>query len=193
MQKRSTLRRKLKSSRGTTMVEMLAAVAILILLSVILSSGLNLVLSAYHRMTSRAETRLLLSTAADALTHELRYARSVETSGGVLKRYQSDSYGYNAMLMIGDEEENSGELIVRTLNGDYRMLATGVYGKNGIYRLSLGSEENPDSGQIHYDEETGVFTFTLTASEGGDAESGGETISSASAEFKVLCLNHQPG
>ncbi len=137
------MKKKLRSGRGTTMVEMLAAVLVLIFLSMMLNTGLNLALNSYHRMISRSECQVLLSTAADTLINELRFARDMKiqpggTSGdpgtpagpgtadpdkeGRLVSYLSRSVGCEGNIVIWDETTENKEAVEpsnpdRTLKG----------------------------------------------------------------------------
>ena len=130
------LRQKLKNSRGLTLVEMMAASAILILLALMLHTGLIMAQDSYNKMTSESESQLLLSTLTDLLAHELRYARDVDTSV---------NYGRHTTLSLNAETkqlEASGR----------QMLSSGAYG-NGAYQIETCS--------ITYTEDTGLFHVQL--------------------------------
>lgn len=171
------LKKKLKSRRGFTLVEMLAAVIILVLLVLILNSGLNLSVKSYRTMTAESETELLMSSLSDVIYDELRYARDINTTAepiggtpgetpvitGNLERYTSVSFGRNTVLSLKD-----GQLYA----GGKRLLAAGTYG-NGDYVI-----EQMD---ITYDKDTCVFTVSLTV--------GGVDDITAATEFKVRPLN----
>lgn len=176
---KKTLKR-LRSQRGLTMVETLAAVAALTLLCLALGSGLNIAVHAYRSITAQSETELLLSTAADAITDELRFACLLSPpADGRLDVYESQRYGPNAALAIN----GNGQLVVRTPSSPdegRQMLSSGVYGKPDAdgrrpYKLSL------PEGAIFYDDATQVFTFTLRAEQEG--------LASAERTFCVRCLN----
>lgn len=141
------MREKLKREEGLTLVEMLAAVVILILLGLMLNTGLQMAVRSYHSLTAEAETQLLASTLADALADDLRYARDVVTGNAEtvtnedgtttevypLDTYTSDSYGTNTAI-----EAQSGDGQVYA-NGK-RVLPPGAYGPGategeGAYRV----------------------------------------------------------
>ena len=113
------MRKKLSRSEGLTLVEMLAAVVILVLLGLILNAGLHMALNSYRTMCAQSETELLLSTLLNTLADDLRYASDVEPVGDVV-RYTSDSYGLETELTLQD-----GQL---RANGK-RVLPDGAYGK----------------------------------------------------------------
>lgn len=163
------LKRKLQSRSGMTLVEMVAAVGVLSLLSLMLHTGLFMAQDSYHKMLGKSESQLLLSTLSDLLSHELRYARDVVTrEGGVLERYTSINYGRNTALSLNDE----GQIVA---NG-HPMLSTGAYG-NGAYRITDYS--------ITYDASAGLFHIQLQVS--------GSSLISDEITFSVRCLNGTSG
>lgn len=156
------LRNKLKSSRGLTLVELVAATAVLALLGLMLQTGLLMAQNSYTTLTGEAERQLLLSTLTDLLSNELRYARKVTTEeDGTLQRYTSPSYGINTTLTLNGD----GQLVAK----ERKVLSTGAYG-NGDYRL--------DRCVITYS--GGVFQVELEVSGRGGSD---ETA------FSVRCLN----
>ena len=163
------LRQKLKSSRGLTLVEMMAAVAVLALLGLMLHTGLTMAQDSYYKMTGEAESQLLLSTLTDLLSNELRYARDVVTDeGGNLQRYTSVNYGRNTTLSLNENAQLEA-------NGR-QMLSGGAYG-NGAYRIETWS--------IVYDKAAKLFTLQLKVSGRGSI--------SQETEFSVRCLNGAVG
>lgn len=175
---RSRLKKKLQSRGGFTLVEMLAAVLILVLLVLILNTGLDLAVKSYRTMTAESETELLMSSLSDAIYDELRYAREIDVTGeagsaggaadpaaitGNLRKYTSVSFGYNTTLSLKE-----GQLYA----SGKRLLPSGAYG-NGDYAIQQLD--------ITYDKEACVFTVSLTV--------GGADDIKAAAEFKIRPLN----
>ncbi len=120
------LRKKLKSDRGLTLIEMVVGTGILALLGLMLSTGLFLARDSYNNVTEESETQLLLSTLSNLLSNELRYARDITATAGKLEHYTSANYGSNTKLEI----DNKGQLRANGL----LMLSTGAYG-NGVYKI----------------------------------------------------------
>lgn len=120
------MREKLNSESGLTLVEMLAAVVVLILLGLLLNTGLQMAMSTYRTIVTQSEVELLLSTAVDAISDDLRYARNVAEDGADGFTYTSDSFGENARFGL-----DNGQIMV---NGK-RLLSTGAYGLNGAYQV----------------------------------------------------------
>lgn len=156
------LLRKIRSRRGVTLVEMVAAAAVLALLALMLHTGLYMAQNSYTKMTEAAESQLLLSTLTDLLSNELRYARDVVTDDGTLQRYTSLSFGRNTTLALNAQGQ---------LEANQRlMLSAGAYG-NGQYRIT--------DWEIAYS--GGVFNVSLSVTGNGDAAN--------TTTFSVRCLN----
>lgn len=151
-----------------TLMELLAATAILALLGLILNAGLNMALRSYRDVTARSEAELLLSTAVDAVADDLRYARNVEGVDGVANNftYTSDSFGAGTGL-----DAEGGQI---RANGK-RVLPTGAYGLNGeaykVEKLAITPHAN------------NTFTIDMTVVATAD-----ESVV-AKANVTVRCLN----
>ncbi len=157
------MRKKLRGEGGLTLVELLAAVVILILLGLLLNTGLQMAVRTYRAVTAQSEVELLLSTAVDALADDLRYARDV-SADGVGFTYTSDSYGAGTSLTV----DENGQILA---NGK-RVLPTGAYGLKGAYRVK--------EMEIGYAEPN--FTIELTITTKDEAISAGTSVT-------VRCLN----
>lgn len=163
------MRRKLGEESGLTLVEMLAAVVVLILLGLMLNTGMQLAVRSYRTMIAHSEVQLLLSTLADALGDDLRYAQEVETdAGGKLTAYQ-DASGDTVSLVIGPD----GQVYA----GEKRILPPGAYGR-GAYAVKTMD--------ISFAEADSCFTVELKV---------GQKTGEISDErtFTVRCLNPYGG
>lgn len=171
------MREKLKREDGLTLVEMLAAVVILILLGLLLNTGLQMAVRTYRIITAQSEVELLLSTAMDALIDDLRYARDVSGSGTGFT-YTSDSFGENTSLAINSD----GQIVAKVGDDEKRFLATGTYGLNGAYRVA----EMKIHSIVAADPDTEV-TFTIELK----VETTDKTISAKTPDggVTVRCLN----
>ncbi len=165
-----SLKKKLKRADGTTFVELLAASAILILLSLMLNTGFQLALRSYYKMTATAEAQLLLSTVADTISGELRYARDVTVKSGeeaLLDTYTSVFYGKYTKLELDD----GGRLRVQAAGQPKALLSSGVYGENGVYSIR----------KLVITYAAPSFSVEVEVGDGGEI--------SASTELCVRCLN----
>lgn len=157
------MRRKLKKQAGLTLVEMLCAVVILILLGLMLNTGMQMAVRSYRELIADSETQLLLSTLADALSDDLRYAQEIETDlNGNLISYQDASGGVVSLTIGPDGQARAG---------GKRVLPPGAYGKGAYVVKTM---------DISFAE--GCFTVLLEV---------GEEAGSISAEttLTVRCLN----
>ena len=162
------MKNKLKSSAGFSLVEMLCAVAVLMLLCVMLNSGLSVAMKTYYDLTAEAETQLLLNSLTNAIAGELRYAH--EVSGDSDPSYNG---GCRLTLENGQVYADGKELLPKEKSGTKR---GGAY-KNGDYQV--------DEMDIAYDEASACFTVNLKVSWKGSG------ISAQTPEDGVVirCLN----
>lgn len=161
------MRKKLSSESGLTLVEMLCAVAILVLLVLLLGTGMQMALHTYRDIVAQSEADLLLSTAVDALADDLRYARDVTTGAdGRLSGYTSDSFGKGASIELDDKSQ----IVVNGM----RLLPTGAYGLNEAYRV------DKEKMSIQYVEPNFTITLRVVTKD--------ERIS-AETSVTVRCLN----
>lgn len=108
------MKSKLKDTQGLTLVEMLCVVLILVLLSLMMNTGLQLAWRSYQDGTAESETQLLLNTLSDALGDKLRFAVVTLNADG---SYKGTSVGEV-------ESDADGKLRV----GGKKLLPDGAYG-----------------------------------------------------------------
>lgn len=162
------MRRKLRGTSGVTLVEMLAVTAVSILLGLMLDTGLQMAVRSYRTMTAHSEIQLLLSTLADALGDDLRFARAVEAGAdGKLISYQ-DASGDTVGLSVRED----GQVYA----GDKRVLPPGAYGQGAYAVTAL---------EIRFADE--CFTVELEVGQ----RTGG--ISSGKRTLTVRCLDPDGG
>lgn len=108
--------RKLKNNAGFSLAEMLMAVLILLMVSVIVATGLPAARNAYEKTVIGANAQAMLSTAVSALRDELGTAWDVKiddnatkTTGTYITYFKADT-GTRAMLSnkgVVDDEGNA--------------------------------------------------------------------------------------
>lgn len=163
--------RKLKSSGGVSVVEMLCAVLILTLLCLMMNAGIQMAMKSYRDIIAESETRLLLSSLSDALSDKLRYAVVTKKSGAA------------ASYSIGEiKVDGNGRVVVEEKNADGTtttkdFLPEGAYG-NGRYR----ADETKVNVTCDIDGAKATFTVKLAVKE-VSGTIGAET------ELTVRCLN----
>lgn len=162
------MKKKLKSSAGFSLVEMLCAAVILMLLCLMISTGIHMAMVNYRAITSESEVQLLLSSLSDALADKLRYCVVYTDETGTAVKG----------LSIGEVSAPDGMVLVDSS----KLLPDGAYGEklaegaNGRkYRAEVTVEPSVSSG-------TPIFTVELKV---------GETSGDIGAETKltIRCLN----
>ena len=181
------MREKINSKSGFTLVEMLAAVAVLMLLTMMLGTGIQMALNSYRTMIAQAEVELLVSTAVDALADDLRFARDVKADpvSKKLTSYTSDSFGENTELALGETgSDNEGQIMA----SGKRFLSTGAYGakvdgNKRAYRITDMT--------IKYNEAKNTFNIQLTVKTADEKISAGTPKNEDGEDIGVTvrCLN----
>lgn len=191
------MKRKINSEAGFTLVEMLAAVVILVMLSLMLGTGLQMTMDSYQKITAQSEVDLLASTAVNALADDLRFARDV--SGKTIDTTkQADGYkdcsnfNYTSDSFAGKELRiglnGAGQIVVCENNGAgpavREFLSSGAYGVMGAdgKRAYKVAEEGTN---ITYNDNDGIFTIRLTVQAVADPSI------EATREVTVRCLNQK--
>ena len=156
------MRRKVKDNSGLTLVEMMCAVLILVLLSLMLNSGLSMAIKTYQGITAESETQLLLSSLSDALADKLRYCVV----------YVDDAGSYHSSS-IGEVQAAGGKIVVHgpDTGAAKSLLPEGAYGNpdgfyKGNYQVTMGSAApgGADSATLRetYQKDTNSFAVRLT-------------------------------
>lgn len=198
------MKKKLNGEAGFTLMEMLAATAILVLLAMMLSTGLQMTVNSYQKITAQSEVDLLVATAMDALVDELRFARDIdgdcidpETSLSVSDdpdvpfAYTSDFFGGTVHLELVELDDGTQQIMAKkidTKNNSYSMkgfLSTGVY----------GGKPDPDPEKREY--AYSVTKMEITRSTTGDntfmivleAQAKNDETIKASRTVTIRCLN----
>lgn len=188
------MKKKLNQEAGFTLVEMLAATMVLILLTMMLGTGLQMTVRGYQKVTAQSEVDLMLSTIMDALVDDLRFAQDYSAEGfsdtdSVPFTYTSDSFEGKIHLEVSDEEGQVGQIMAIDISqpkpNPMRFLSTGVYGAvtsdgERAYRVTeMSIKPHPDGS------ETGANTFEIYLKVQAVAD---ESIK-AEGKVTVRCLN----
>jgi len=180
------MKEKLKNDRGFTLVEMLCAVAILVLLCLMLNTGLNMAVKTYREITAESETQLLLNSLVDGIAGELRYA---DVEG------EDESFTYNGgcKLILRDNRvviqvpkaggaSQTVELLPTGKKDDDDNIQGGAY-HGGNYKAENINEKS----FISYNKDTKCFTVNLKVT-WGDGKISAETPEDG---VVIRCLNPQ--
>lgn len=165
------MRQKLKNASGFSLVEMLCAVAVLMLLCVMLNSGLSAAMKTYFDLTAEAETQLLLNSLTNAIAGELRYAHEAASGADGKPAYNGGStlrLGQDGQVYVGDKELLPKEKDSTKRGGAY---------KNGDYQV--------DTMDITYDQATACFNLELKVS----WKNSGISAQTPEGGVTIRCLN----
>ncbi len=156
------MKRKMLSSAGYTLIEILAALAVLSLMLLALGAGTASSVRVYRQSTALSEAGVLSSTLFEALADELRFASHITTrADSTLDTYTSVYHGPHASLTV-----HGGRVLVSD-------------------RPLLGEKTYTDldaSADITYS--GGVFDVVVVVTDPGQ-----EDIECGRAEFSVAPLN----
>ncbi|NCB62074.1 MAG: type II secretion system protein [Clostridia bacterium] len=110
------MKRKLCSSCGFTMLESLAALAIVAIMLTAVVAGTAASVAVYKQSTALSESKVLSSTLFESLSDELRFATDITVVGdgdNHLSTFTSASYGFNTSFSneAGRIKISGGDLI----------------------------------------------------------------------------------
>ena len=108
-----TVTKKLDKNRGFTMVELLCALAVLILLTSCVIVGVNMSTKSFSSITKATNARELSDVLNSLIADELRYATQIKTDENGALTYRSITQGTGAQLVVKD-----GMVCVKVQNKD---------------------------------------------------------------------------
>lgn len=180
------MRRKLKSRRGVTIVEMLVALILLSLLTAGGVSATTAVMADYNRMQDSANAEILASTAIEAISNEIRLGKNIkvlnedgdevtdpDVTGVSLQLEMSVFSGEKATLSLdaaGHLAAVSYDAVGNIIVPAKQMLSESAYSGLHLEKLEFKKVES-GSGLPDGTETTGRTVFTISFSvyhDGGD-------------------------
>ena len=171
------LLKKIRSAKAFSMSEMLVATLILGLMTTAMASGISASIRIYHDSVTYSEKRMLLSTLAESISTELRYAKEAEVksvSNPEDKKYQlqdytSPNFGFDSKIEVSSD----GRITVKGSD----LVGDGVYSKNKLLSACLidegSSEKQSGTAKIYYYESTETevrdyYEFTVAVYSGDE-------------------------
>lgn len=147
------IRKKLRSRRGLTLAETLAALAVFAILSVALVQGTTAAWKIYQKAVVASESRTLQSTLSQAISNELRYAENIEVKSGTVY-FDSATYGQNVSIqfldnkiLIGNEEDKFDLVPKKAYTSGLKAKAIVTY-ENGFFNVYLTITNTPLTGDM---------------------------------------------
>lgn len=95
------VRKKLSGKKGFTLTELLVAMAIMALLSIVISVGIATTGKVYTEISASSEASILCSTLSTELADELRFAKDVSVDNGTVT-FTSHRFGANVSVTSQD-------------------------------------------------------------------------------------------
>lgn len=140
------IRKKLRSRRGLTLAETLAALAVFAILSVALVQGTTAAWKVYQKAVISSEARTLQSTLSQAIYNELRYAENIRAESDPVV-FDSATYGQEVSIQYPD-----GRIQIGNETDLYDLVP------KKAYTGGLGAKVD----EVSYDAAMGIFTVKLT-------------------------------
>lgn len=159
---------KQKRIAGMTLMELLCALAVVLLVSAGMVLGVSLAVRSYERSVSASEAQVLCSTLESIVSDELRYAGTLEYENGRVVGFFSQNHANQDSEYSRFRTDEQG----RVLLGEQKLLPNNAY-PHGL-RATVELAE--------YDRDTRIFTAVVTVTD----RSGGTL---AQTEFQVKQLN----
>ena len=170
------LLKKIRSAKAFSMSEMLVATLILGLMTTAMASGISASIRIYHDSVTYSEKRMLLSTLAESISTELRYAKEAEvepvsntSNKYLLQDYTSPNFGFDSKIEVSSD----GRITVKGSD----LVGDGVYSKNKLLSACLidegSSEKQSGTAKIYYYESTETevrdyYEFTVAVYSGDE-------------------------
>ena len=159
--------KKLRGRKGFTLVELLCVLAVLVLVSAGMLTGVLLGVRSYAKSVSYSEAQVLLQTLKTSVSDELRYAGTVQLAAdGTPAGFFSQSYGEAAYSGFSSDERG------HVLLGGSKLLPDRAYPHGLRAAVELTA----------YDPATNTFTARITVL-------GAEDQIAAQTAFEVRQLN----
>lgn len=158
---------KQKKQAGMTLVELLCALAVLLLVSACMVLGVSLAVKSYERSVTRSEAQVLCSTLQATVSDELRYSGTLYYREGRLVGFFSQDHG-GEEAQDGFQADENGHILL----GGAKLLPKKAYPHGMRAAVDLTG----------YDAAAHIFSVTVTVTD----RSGGEL---ARAAFQVEKLN----
>lgn len=134
---RTAVKRKLKTRKGTTLVETLATVILLGLMGVALVAGIGAVQKAYGKVVRKANEQVLLSTTLTEMRDMLRHTQDYVKKDNVWYFQSETGYWFSFYNSKNAEGKNEG-------------IAVKYYYQEKDAEGNMVFKEDGDSGKVYY-------------------------------------------
>ncbi len=116
------MKKKLRSSQGMTLTELLVALMIVALIGVALTTGVNSAVNVYRDSTRLYEAETLCGTILTSLEDEFRFGRDIRKDGETV-RFDSQIFGNDVEVLVDDE----GKITIGQEGSSFQLLNDKAY------------------------------------------------------------------
>ena len=110
------MEKKINSTAGFTLSELLVAMLILSMIALCIGGGVTVAYNSYNTISKKSEAQLLLSTSILAITEELRNATNINEDGTEISFFNS-SRGYQMTLRNTNSSGKKDNIYVAAIAG----------------------------------------------------------------------------
>lgn len=145
--------KKLKSSGGFTLIEVLVSMLILTFLVIGMGPGMKTAMTVYQESTFQSSSTALIGTMNATLGDVLRYAEDVEPGEGTTFTFTNTDYGFQNVSLVGSNGTENGVFTCKE-----------VKNSQPLYKplLPEGSYPNMEITAFTAQYENGLFTVEYT-------------------------------
>ncbi len=137
------MKKKLRSSRGMTLTELLMALLIVSLIGVALTVGVNSAVKVYRDSTQLYESETLCGTILTCLEDEFRFSRNIRVEGTAV-RFDSRSFGSGVQVLVNGD----GKILIgESEPAGYPLLGNASY-TSGLKVLKSEIAYSDSTGQV---------------------------------------------
>ena len=180
-------KKKIKSRAGFSLAEMMLAVLILLLVSIIVATGVPAARNAYYKVVLGSNAQILLSTATNALRGELGTARDIlidddatKTEGGYVTYFSAETGG-RSKIYKGTDEKGRSTILLQEYAGAAVFGVSGNQENSGHALVSEAASTDEmyiTYDTVSYDKDEGTVTFSkfkvLSTGSDGKTLAGGD-------------------
>lgn len=167
---------RLRNKKGMSIVELLSAIAVMLLVTVVLVTGVRLGVKAYTKSVSMSEAQILCTTLTTVVSDELRYAGTVHID-------ESGRVGFFSQNVGGDSQ--TGSSFTSDKNGYVLLGETPILSKSS-YPYGLKAEVT-----VTMDEADKIFNAKVTVKSKNNTELSANEFQVKPIRRSSLEINHQ--
>ena len=160
----STIKKKIRGSRGFTLVEALTAILIMLMASSIVVAGIPAARSAYEKVVIASNAEVLLSTTITALRNELgtaaEIANDTDNSDKTLLYLNRQTGVFSKIYTDTAEGNQPAVMLQRYIDPDGKPKSDAPVPRQLISKEASTADLYVTYDKVSFDENSGIITFT---------------------------------